>query len=838
MIPYHEHINPRIMKNYSRFVTTLAILFTLTIGLKAQCSLECNDVVINISAQGEYIINISDLIQIDEISCPNETLTFEIVGTQNPQTVTTSTSFPVNLTPGTYAYTLSIPATGESCQGTFLITEDIPCVDTLFLDIGDAVGIDQVEIPITALNAMQIASMQYTFVYDGNILAFNEVIPGAIDDIDAAGNFFEIEPGRLNFSWFDNAGGTDPAIFNNNTVIYTLVFDVLLNGNTSITIDPNEPSIQQEVLNENLEEVCLNYGAGNITVNGALITGSIQNNDLLDCSGNNNAGKSDWIVEIFNTDNQYFVNTNAIGDYTKVVLPGDYTVRAYPYNGLWDFCENDLTVNVPSIGSEATADFTTNAVEYCPAMAVNVSTPFVRRCFENTYTITVCNNGTLSAEDAYVEVELQENLAFINSGWNDYTINGQIITFNIGDVAINECVNIQFLALASCDAELGDSHCVYAQVFPQSRCGQAIPNYEGPIIEVGGICDGDSLRFTISNTGIEDMLFSSEFIVVEDDVMTQEQPFILDALTSTDVVLPANGSTYRVTALQDMGFPLWSEASFGIEGCGTDMSGMSTVGFINDFASGDYSSFIDIDCQENIGSYDPNDKTVYPEGYGDENYIKNNQSLDYKIRFQNTGTDTAFLVVVVDTISEHLDLSTLQRTASSHPHTMTIQDRAITFRFDNILLPDSTTNEVASHGFVNFKINMMPDLADDILIENNADIYFDFNDPIRTNTETLRIGSDFIDENLSNINDDVYLLDLELTPNPARTNTTLEFKGLENYTDISMGVFDVTGKQVIVGKLVDFKFDLSRTSIKPGAYYIRIMSSDAALLYGGKLIVQ
>ena len=265
---------------------------------------------------------------------------------------------------------------------------------------------------------------------------------------------------------------------------------------------------------------------------------------------------------------------------------------------------------------------------------------------------------------------------------------------------------------------------------------------------------------------------------------------------------------------------------------------MSSVGFINDFASGDYSSFIDIDCQENIGSYDPNDKTVYPEGYGNENFIKNNQSLDYKIRFQNTGTDTAFLVVVVDTISEYLDLSTLQRTAASHPYTMSINERALTFRFENILLPDSTTNEVASHGFVNFKIDMMPDLADDILIENNADIYFDFNEPIRTNTETLRIGSDFIAEDLSNIDNEIELLDLEFNPNPSTPNSVISFKGLENYTDISMGVFDVTGKQIIVGKLVDFKFDLSQTSIKPGAYYIRIMSSDAALLYSGKLIVQ
>lgn len=826
------------MKNYSRFVTTLAILFTLTIGLKAQCSLQCNQqVMFEMGQNGETILNIGDLIQIDEITCPNQELSITINGISLTTTVTVNSQIPASLAEGFYAFDIAVMGTGESCQGSFIISDIMPCVDTLFLDIGDAIGIDQVEIPVTALNSVQITSMQYTFVYDGNVLAFNDVIPGAITDITGGANFFEFQSGRLNFSWFDVSGGSNPVALNNSTVLYTLVFDVLLNGNTSITIDPFEPSIQQEVINENLEAICLDYDEGNITVNGALITGSIQHNDLLDCSGNNNTIKTGWIVEIYNTDYQYFTVTNEQGNYNKVVQPGDYTIQAYPYNGLWDFCDNNLDINVPSIGSEAVADFTAIADEFCPAMTVDVSTPFVRRCFENTYTITVCNNGTLIGEDAYVEIELQDNLEFVSSSWPDFIVSGQILTFNIGDMDLG-CIDIYFTTLASCESELGDSHCVFAEVFPQSRCGEFLQNYDGPIIEVSGICDGDSVRFTITNTGIEDMLVSSEFIVVEDDVMTQEQPFILDALTSTEVSMPANGSTYRVTALQDAGFPLWSEASFGIEGCGTNMSGSFSNGFLNDFASGDFSSFIDIDCQENIGSYDPNDKTVYPEGYGDENYVKNNQSLDYKIRFQNTGTDTAFLVVVVDTISEYLDLSTLQRTAASHPYTMSIQDRALTFRFDNIELVDSSANEVASHGFVSFKIDMIPDLADDIIIENNADIYFDFNDPIRTNTETLRIGSNFIDENLSSTKDDIVLLDLELTPNPARTHSTLNFEGLENFTDISMAVYDVTGKELIVGKLDNNSFDLSHTSIKPGAYYIRIMSSDAILLYSGKLIVQ
>jgi len=284
MIPYHEHIKSRIMKNYSRFVTTLAILFTISIGLKAQCLPQCFDQVpIQIDASGTTQIPVAQLVQLDLANCSNEDISIQINGIS--QTITDINGFiEVDLVEGFYQYETSLPNTGESCWGSFLLGDvNTGCVDTLILEIGDAIGIDQVEIPVTALNAMLISSMQFTFAYDGSILAFNDVIPGAITDISGGANFFEIQPGRLNFSWFDTSGGANPAILNNNTVLYTLVFDVLLNGNTSITIDPFEPSILQEVINENLEQICLNYGVGNITVNGALITGSIQNNDLLDC---------------------------------------------------------------------------------------------------------------------------------------------------------------------------------------------------------------------------------------------------------------------------------------------------------------------------------------------------------------------------------------------------------------------------------------------------------------------------------------------------------------------------------------------------------------------------
>jgi uncharacterized repeat protein (TIGR01451 family) len=138
-------------------------------------------------------------------------------------------------------------------------------------------------------------------------------------------------------------------------------------------------------------------------------------------------------------------------------------------------------------------------------------------------------------------------------------------------------------------------------------------------------------------------------------------------------------------------------------------------------------------------AYDPNDKQVHPARAQQppftENYTLFEEPLLYTIRFQNTGTDTAFNVVLRDQLSDVLDWETFAPGSSSHPYEAALyEDGRVEFHFRDILLPDSTTNEPESHGFVQFEIEALPGLDENTLIENTAGIYFDFNPPIITNT--------------------------------------------------------------------------------------------------------
>jgi hypothetical protein len=139
-----------------------------------------------------------------------------------------------------------------------------------------------------------------------------------------------------------------------------------------------------------------------------------------------------------------------------------------------------------------------------------------------------------------------------------------------------------------------------------------------------------------------------------------------------------------------------------------------------------------------VCSYDPNDKQVHPLGIGEQNYtLINDEELLYTIRFQNTGNDTAFNIIVADTLSQHLDHSTFRPITSSHQmQVLRQQSGLVEFKFDNILLPDSATNEAGSHGYIMYGIKAKTPVLDNTPINNTAYIYFDFNPAIVTNTTT------------------------------------------------------------------------------------------------------
>lgn len=139
--------------------------------------------------------------------------------------------------------------------------------------------------------------------------------------------------------------------------------------------------------------------------------------------------------------------------------------------------------------------------------------------------------------------------------------------------------------------------------------------------------------------------------------------------------------------------------------------------------------------QSASGSFDPNEKSEAHDGTITPAQVAAGQYLSYMIRFQNTGNDTAFNIIVKDTLDARLDWSSFQMVASDHDYQLSIgQGNQLTWTFNNILLADSFVNEKASHGFINFRIRAKNNLQPGDSISGRSSIYFDFNPPVLTNT--------------------------------------------------------------------------------------------------------
>jgi len=163
-----------------------------------------------------------------------------------------------------------------------------------------------------------------------------------------------------------------------------------------------------------------------------------------------------------------------------------------------------------------------------------------------------------------------------------------------------------------------------------------------------------------------------------------------------------------------------------------------------------------------VGAVDPNDILVSPMGFGPAHYIQITDTLTYRIRFQNVGNYPATFINIVDTLSEHLDMTTFVPSTASHSYELTINDDGtIHWFFDEIYLADSVNNEPESHGFVQFKILPKRDLNNHTIINNKASIKFDYNYPVVTNTVFNTIDFD-LDERDQESNQ------LFIYPNPAQ----------------------------------------------------------------------
>ena len=799
----------------------------------------------------------------------NVTIAANVVGGTSPYTYNWSfgetTEFSVFTSPGNYGLTVT-DQNGCTAAANVLVLEDVS-IPVACIAAPQTLTCSVQSIQLDASCSIQGPIYTWTWVTTGgNIIGGNSTLSPTID---ASGTYTlfvtNVQNGCTDSETITvnqdvtppiaNAGPNQAVPCGGGTVIlqgevlngggfqysWTTVNGNIISGANTATPVVDESGIYVFTVT-NPTNGCTSTSSTIVTSSGtglcSSILGMVLQDTVENCLGD--AGEpplQGWIIKAEGTFGEYFAVTDLDGHYEVFVDPGDtYSVSAVAPSFLWIACPAIPDIVVTNNNETWTAnDLLFQKLAGCPMLTVDISSGNLRRCFSNNnFGVSYCNMGTEAAEQAFVIITLDPLLSIVSANHPYTNLGSGVLRFELGDLAIGTCGSFSFQALLSCDAVLGQTHCTEAHIYPDDPCIPPDIQWSGASLRISSQCQTDSVRFTIENIGTGNMPNALDYIVVEDQVMLMTAPVQLDAGESTTISVPANGSTWRLEVEQEPFHPGQSRPAVSVEGCTTAPS--FSTGFVTIFPADDADEFIDINCRENTGSYDPNDKQGYPKGYGAAHYIRPGTPLEYQIRFQNTGNDTAFTVRIVDTLSAWLDPSTIRPGASSHPYTWDLSGAGVlSFLFENILLPDSNVNEPASHGFFKFTVDHKAGAPLETVLENTAEIYFDFNEAIVTNTTFHRLGENFVTVGLWQPEQPEYAV--LVSPNPFSDAAVLEVKGLHQNTPLHLQVIDLQGKLQVEMDSNNSIFQLNKGSLPTGVYLFNI--SQAGKIVGtGKLIVQ
>ena len=232
------------------------------------------------------------------------------------------------------------------------------------------------------------------------------------------------------------------------------------------------------------------------------------------------------------------------------------------------------------------------------------------------------------------------------------------------------------------------------------------------------------------------------------------------------------------------------------------------------------------------GSYDPNSKQSTPNITPTQ--IAAGGYIEYLIHFQNTGTDTAFDIVIADTLSPRLRSNFLQVIQASHPCSTTLGGGIVTFKFLNINLPDSNTNLLKSKGYVRFRIKPDSTLVLGDSVGNKCSIYFDYNTPFTTNTTQTHIFANVLPLSLLNytakLKDKNHVVNEWTTVNEVNTSYFNVQRGKSSRDFLAIGKVNVQGRSASI-KSYNYTDEISYTVGEKLYYRLEIIDRDGKKIY-------
>ena len=277
------------------------------------------------------------------------------------------------------------------------------------------------------------------------------------------------------------------------------------------------------------------------------------------------------------------------------------------------------------------------------------------------------------------------------------------------------------------------------------------------------------VRAELSGRQRIDDVFRADFVVYREDcnnATIKDVKFYIDLAANTELF---NSSPAYVSKTGNRLYYLLS-----LSNAGSVTVSLNLKYPFDDFKFGDrvcHKAFISsINGEDTMGNrdsivhratygYDPNAKYSIPEG----KVYSGLKKIRYHIDFQNEGNDYAYRVRIVDTLNVKIPVYEFRMHAASHDYKVSANGNVLTWTFEDIMLAPKSQSEAGSKGYIEFDANISSDIRVGDSIYNNALIYFDLNEPIRTNNATI------IRTNKDNSIGEAGVDRHRLYPNPAST---------------------------------------------------------------------
>ncbi len=444
-------------------------------------------------------------------------------------------------------------------------------------------------------------------------------------------------------------------------------------------------------------------------------------------------GLDNWTIRATGDAGTFWALSDSTGAYELEIDTGDYEVHLFAPNETWLICQNDFNLDLSEPLGHTTQHFSIQPNTDCPKLSIEISSGQLISCQNNRFYIQYANQGSGTAIATQASIMLDPAMEIVGSDLTWTNPEPLVYEFALGDIPTDSSGLFWVDAFLDCSDNgasilLGQTHCVEARIQPDSLCTTPDPNWSGADLEVSGVCEGDSVIFTIINKGTAILNQVSDFVIIEDHVLLQDGSVYTElALGDTSFVFHPNGATLRMELDQAPFHPRRSFPSVSVEACGLNAQGGISLGFVNQFPEDDQELSVAILCQESSDQIETSIVSAFPKGYAADHSITPFSDLEYLIRFQNDGVDTVRQLEIFDTLSPRLDLSRLQAPVGTHPFRWELLESGVLhIVFEDIALPPSSQDATRAYGSIQFSIPQYPGNLPGALIVQQVGIVMNF----------------------------------------------------------------------------------------------------------------